>query len=63
LRCSSANHGGLTPYEEPVYVLIPDDATRLYFGYLDTTVSSEENAPGYYGDNSGAHDLIIEIAP
>jgi hypothetical protein len=54
---------GLTPEGEPLTIIVPDDATRFFMGYLDTTVSDPNETPGFYHDNSGQHDVIVEIAP
>jgi hypothetical protein len=37
---------------------IPDEATRLYFGFLDSYTGL---APGWYGDNGGQVGVTIEV--
>jgi len=39
---------------------VPDAATRLFLGVQDR-FSSDPNVPGYYGDNSGAVTLTVNV--
>ncbi|MHA7839428.1 MAG: carboxypeptidase regulatory-like domain-containing protein, partial [bacterium] len=50
---------GLTPSLEVQQIFVPDDATRLYLGLLARF--QEGRPPGWYGDNSGTHEAILEI--
>ena len=51
---------GLTPEGDPQQLLVPDDATRLYLGYL-ARFNEANPEPGWYGDNSGMHEVIVAI--
>jgi hypothetical protein len=33
------------------------------YGYLESWDAQTGNTPGWYDDSSGAHDVIIEVAP
>ena len=52
---------GLTPEGERQTILVPDEATRLYLGLLARY--SPGDPPGWYGDNSGAHEVVVDILP
>jgi Carboxypeptidase regulatory-like domain/Dockerin type I domain len=52
---------GLTPEGDVQVIFVPDDATRLFLGLL-ARFNFDNPEPGWYGDNSGRHEVILEIA-
>ena len=52
---------GYTPGGDPQIIIVPDEATRLFLGEVDRNASTAP--PGTFGDNSGAHEIILDIAP
>jgi len=50
---------GLTQSSEVQTIFVPDDATRLYLGLLARF--TDGRPPGWYGDNTGSHEVIMEV--
>lgn len=51
---------GLTPAGEVQLIFVPDGATRVFLGEL-ARFNDANPEPGWYGDNTGTHEVIFEV--